>query len=589
MQKMITKSFSLLLALIMLVSCFAGFGIEAFAASSKTKKVDGVTYTYTIEKGKATVHYIAPGKKTKTVSIPSKLGGKTVTTINSYALDWDEKVKTVKIPNSVTKLCYNAFTSCYKLSEVKIGSGLKTIEKDAFPYCGSITKFTVDKKNKNFTTDNGSLYNKKKTKIIKYTTGKKTKEVKLPKSVTSIGQGAFASAAKMEKITIPSAVKTIPENAFANCEKLKTAKIPSKVTAIGDSAFYNTAIKSVTIPKSVTKMGYSTFAWCSKLTSADLSKTKLKAIPGQTFSWSEKLTSVKLPKTLTKINNGAFSGTGLKSFTASSKIEKIGYEAFNYSPNLKSVDLSKSKIKTVDSYTFQQCTKLESIKLPSTVTKISYGAFGGTNLKSFTAPKNVKQIYSEAFYCCKNLKSVDLSKTKIKEFKGYYGYTFAGCTKLETVKLPSTFTTIGEGDFSNTALKSFTASKNIKEIKASAFTGCKKLKSVDLSKSKIKTLSWGVFENCEKLESVKLPNTLKTIESYSLAGCSNLKKITIPASVESIEYYTTYDVSEVTFKGKDTSFEGASFSYIDDVVIKGKKGSAAQSCAENYGYTFVAI
>lgn len=581
MKKIITKSFSLFLALVMLVSCFAGFGIETFAASSKTKKVDGVTYTYTVTKDKAEIKYIAPGKKTKTVSIPSKLGGKTVTSIGPDALNWDENVKTVNIPNSVTKLCYS-FCYCSKLSTINIGSGLKTIEMDAFPGCSAITKFTVDKKNKNFTTDNGSLYNKKKTKIVKYTTGKKTKEVKLPKSVTSIGYGAFSFSLNLEKITIPSDVKTIPEEAFGACEKLKTAKIPSKVTTIGagafsgtaiksvtipskvktigDGAFLGTAIKSVTIPKSVTKMGYNVFAFCTKLTSADLSKTKLKSIKAETFSSSEKLVNVKLPNTITQIGDMAFFGTGIKSFNASKNINKIGHGAFSFCKNLKSVDLSKTKIKVLNGYAFDCCEKLETVKLPSSVTEIGYSAFSNTAIKSFTASKNLKKLGFSAFENCKKLTSVDLSKSQVKELSDSLFYS---CTQLEKIKFPKNLTSINYDAFYNTGIKSIKLPDTISYIPENC------------------------FRDCKKLETVTLPNKLKSISYEAFAGCKKLKKITIPASVNYIDDYAFDSIKEVTFKGKDTSFSSVSFNY--DVTIKAKEGSEAQYRAEDYGYTFVAI
>ena len=61
--------------------------------------------------------------------------------------------------------------------------------------------------------------------------------IELPDSLKTIGYGAFTSCHGLKNMTIPSGVETIGENAFLNCRYLETISIPASVTSIGKSVF----------------------------------------------------------------------------------------------------------------------------------------------------------------------------------------------------------------------------------------------------------------------------------------------------------------------------------------------------------------
>lgn len=71
MKRIFSKSMSLFLAMIMLISCMSCVSFESFAATAKIKKIDGVSYTYIIKKGKAKITGINPASK-KSVKLPAK-------------------------------------------------------------------------------------------------------------------------------------------------------------------------------------------------------------------------------------------------------------------------------------------------------------------------------------------------------------------------------------------------------------------------------------------------------------------------------------------------------------------------------------
>ncbi len=90
--------------------------------------------------------------------------------------------------------------------------------------------------------------------------------IKIPDSVTSIGNWAFMSSS-LTSIKIPDSVTSIGEQAFFTCHSLTSVTIGNGVTSIGAWAFYNcSSLTSIIIPKSVTSIGYDAFYNCKSLT-----------------------------------------------------------------------------------------------------------------------------------------------------------------------------------------------------------------------------------------------------------------------------------------------------------------------------------
>ena len=81
----------------------------------------------------------------------------------------------------------------------------------------------------------------------------------VPEGITGIGNSAFIDG-KMERIKLPSTLKSIGEMAFANCQYLIEIEIPDSVTNIGESAFSGCKrLKSVKLPSSLKKIEDHTF------------------------------------------------------------------------------------------------------------------------------------------------------------------------------------------------------------------------------------------------------------------------------------------------------------------------------------------
>lgn len=137
----------------------------------------------------------------------------------------------------------------------------ETVEEieETFSDNAALREINVSDKNKSFSSEDGVLYNKLRTKVIRCPLGKKgeyfvdadTKEIAsyafqycrelqnivLPDKLEDIGYSAFAGCKKLEKIVIPEAVKKIESNAFMDCASLKEIIFEGNLEEIGENVF----------------------------------------------------------------------------------------------------------------------------------------------------------------------------------------------------------------------------------------------------------------------------------------------------------------------------------------------------------------
>ena len=90
--------------------------------------------------------------------------------------------------------------------------------------------------------------------------------IKLPTSLTKIGEGAFANCSNLKTIDIPASLTEIGEYAFAGCRNLKTIHIPASLTEIGSGAFARSGLENIDMSFcGVTEIYQNTFKECKNL------------------------------------------------------------------------------------------------------------------------------------------------------------------------------------------------------------------------------------------------------------------------------------------------------------------------------------
>ena len=196
-----------------------------------------------------------------------------VTSIGVEAF-YDCSFTSVTIPDGVTIIKYSAFQNCTDLTEVTFGNSITTIENTAFYYCTSLKQVTipksvtnigvnvffyctalthinVDAANPAYSSENGVLFNKDKTTLLRYPVAKPGATYTVPKSVTCIGENAFGQCTALKELTLSENVSKIESYAFEDFAAI--TKMWKEFTNL--QAISGTAIDIPSMPESINIQG----------------------------------------------------------------------------------------------------------------------------------------------------------------------------------------------------------------------------------------------------------------------------------------------------------------------------------------------
>lgn len=431
----------------MLIMIFA-FAIIAGASDLElTKNEDGTSYSVT-----------GLGDYTNTdIIIPSSYEGLPVTEIADFAFYDEEKITSVYIPNTITRIGECAFHYCISLRSVSI-DGPCEIGREAFYFCYRI------------------------------------KELNLGTQVTKIGDYAFYNCTGLNYLIIPNSTTLIGNSAFDFCYNLVQVTIGSGVTEIGASAFelcykisevYNLSKLDIQ-PKSSDFGGVALRAFAVH-SSIEAESILEEIADGYVFAYYDETyylvnqtgneTSLSLPES---INGSSY---------------EINRFAFAYRTDLISVDIS-SGVTFIGGASFYYCGALEEIYIPSSVTYVEDLAFSDCHsLKSAVFGNGVSGMGIAVFQNCYLLTDVILSNNiPVIDFA-----CFTSCESLTNINMPKNLISIGESAFySCEALTSIFIPSGAKSIGQYAFGECTGLKSIVIPRS-VTEIGEVAFYNCSKL------------------------------------------------------------------------------------------
>ncbi len=276
-------------------------------------------------------------------------------------------------------------------------------------------------------------------------------EIVIPKTLSSTGSsysnliegdGPFAES-NVQKATIEAGMTVIPEHLFHKNSTLTSVEIPDTVTGISRYAFMQTSLTSIKIPDTVTRIGESVLAY-TKLTELKL-PSNIEYLGRTILGGNKGVTEIVIPKTLSSTGSsysnliegdGPFAESNVQKVTIEAGMTVIPEHLFHKNSTLTSVEIPDT-VTEISRYAFAQ-TGLENIELPSSVTTLQYEIFSGGNLLQISIPDSVTGMGNAIFQNCSKLQKVKLPKARYN----ISDYTFAGCTSLEEIQLPKTVTTI---------------------------------------------------------------------------------------------------------------------------------------------------
>ena len=218
--------------------------------------------------------------------------------------------------------------------------------------------------------------------------------VKIPNSVTGIGDGAFSGCTSLAAVKIPNSVTGIGDNAFSGCTSLSHLIIgDGKDTLTISSSTFNDcpidsiylgrsvnkklnfkSLKVLTIGSSITSIGSAEFKECTNLTVVEIPNS-VTSIGSSAFSECSSLATIEIPNSVTSIGSSAFEGcTGLTAVEIPNSVTSIGSSAFEGCTGLTAVEIGNS-VTTIESSMFYNCKRLRSVTIGTGVLSIESNVF----------------------------------------------------------------------------------------------------------------------------------------------------------------------------------------------------------------------
>ena len=241
--------------------------------------------------------------------------------------------------------------------------------------------------------------------------------IRLPDSLTGIGDSAFEGCYSLTAIVIPDSVVTVGERAFRDCYTLDFVVLSESLTSIGKQAFYKcTDLKLITaISDKITSINDLLFYECNKLQVIILPDS-LKTIGDQAFHACEQLLDIKLYEGLTSIGKSAFSGClQLQTINIPSTVTYIGEYAFLECAKLTDIEVPGG-VKQINTGVFSYCESLTNVKINEGVEVIGESSFSNSlaYMSMIEIPNSVTTINPFAFYWAQSLTSIVFNGTMVE-------------------------------------------------------------------------------------------------------------------------------------------------------------------------------
>lgn len=211
---------------------------------------------------------------------------------------------------------------------------------------------------------------------------------------------AFSEMKTLKSIVLPQALKIIEEGAFSGCSTLDIEEFPPTIEYIGDHAFFNNFRLTVSeMPENLVELcgsafegclsltvinfkdkleylGGSAFHVCASLRYVDLSRTKIKTLPGQCFILAHNLNTLLLPETLQTIEGESIAGTGMRTLYIPGAVKELHDGALSRT-NIRTLSFGEG-LAIMPNRAMADNKKLLTVNLPSSLKVMSGDCFSGS-------------------------------------------------------------------------------------------------------------------------------------------------------------------------------------------------------------------
>jgi len=334
---------------------------------------------------------------------------------------------------------------------------------------------------------------------------------------------------KSKIVKVPEGITTIGASAFWDCIFIEEVILPDSLIRIGGDAFYYCkSLKNLTITQNVRILGNNPFAGCPNLKITN-SSLHFNLIDGVLYNYDF---SNLIHYTISKTN---------KYFSIPNGVKCLGKHSFYDCKNIEQLTIPETVVK-FENNPFSGCENLKIVENKSKYyiieNGIIYNKFKTTiigclntaEILEYVIPDSVTAISRNSFWNCNNVEKIIISKS-IKRI----GYNpFAGCKKMQLKSNNPMFIVengiLYNNDFTqiiccpkNSAKGYLKIRNSVKTINRSAFNGCTQLIEIDFNN--VSHVDKSAFTNCTLLSIVHLCDKLEYIGEWAFAYCINLRKI----------------------------------------------------------------
>ncbi len=294
--------------------------------------------------------------------------------IDSYAFEGCTSLKSVELPDYVSDLRSYAFKDCSSLESVTAGKYLMFMSKSVFEGCSSLAEINIHKDNKNYYTDNGTVYTN--GVLVMHCPASPEKNIVIKDGVTGMRESAFENCNNIETVTFPDSFSVTGAHAFDGCNSLKSVKLAGNVKYLDAAMFMNCKnLESVELPESLGSIMYMAFYGCESLTDLKIPES-VDYIGSYAFYGCNSL-DLKLPEVVEFIGGRALRGTAYfeDENNWSGGLFYYGNSLIDSRDDLSGdVVIKDGTVRVADSAI--PSLNITSVTVPASVEKIGYEAFG---------------------------------------------------------------------------------------------------------------------------------------------------------------------------------------------------------------------
>lgn len=460
----------------------------------------------------------------------------------SYFAFYDcESLHEVTIEEGVEAIRNDAFERCFSLVSIMIPASVTTIEDNALADCISLTAINVNSGNTHYCSPDGVLYNAPMDSLLQYPCNKSGSVYQVPAGVKVIAGRAFDGCYHLESVNLPEGLTTIGAWAFGNCDNLKTFTIPASVTYVGSSFLGGSP----------------------KVAGVDVA-------PGnQNYMSDDGVLYTSDGKLLVQYPNGRPD----KHYSLLNSADSIGFYAFAYSVNLKSVYIPGS-IKLIEQDTFLS-SSVERVVIDEGLERIEYSAFGGcSDLQNIYLPSTLNYIADFAFQVDTKLKEITFAGATPPHIgsNAFYavGYDYGEVDIFVPSNVVSTYQSLAwnsqmfdcnvsqisplsSGNTFTVDSLTFTVLNNNPNVKLSGITsndlvdpGISPKVAYQGQLYTVTEMKDHVFANINKMIRAEVPFTVQLIDDYSFYKCVNLEKLILREGVKRIDGFAFSHINKLT-------------------------------------------